>query len=437
MKIVPGNAQHIGDRKTQEDAFGFSHFGDRAFEGHGGVMMVLCDGMGGLSQGAEASRIAVDTILSAYQRKPVGEAIPAAIARAIGEAQQAVCGLAGDGAAGTTVVIAVIWRNELHWGSLGDSRLYLCRRRQPAEQLTVDHNVACDPRAGVPGDANGEALTRYLGAPEDPVPDTGRRGLHPGDRVLACSDGVYRAVSPEEMSMLARRGDAMTAAEKMAEQILALRIPHQDNLTITLLDFRSTGWLRLPALARWIWITALVVLALLAALVLAVLAYPQAFPGKRAVERHPKSAVPTGDWERPKDEHSPMTAPPTRSLESPSVEVPHDAAPPRPTVDNRVTYRRQQTSGGILNQPKDTSVPDAGKALEMSMAAQAENERLKKNHEARENELSNRLREAEEFRNSTQIKDAKRVDCVDKISKDKKLGKKQALEAMTACAKLR
>jgi serine/threonine protein phosphatase PrpC len=83
MSIVPGNAQAVGDRENQQDSFGFSDFADQAFARHGGVLMVLCDGMGGLANGAAASRVAVDTVLAAYHRKQPSEPIPSTLERAV------------------------------------------------------------------------------------------------------------------------------------------------------------------------------------------------------------------------------------------------------------------------------------------------------------------------------------------------------------------
>ena len=249
MRVIPGNAQHIGDRESQEDAFGFSSFGDRAFERHGGVMMVLCDGMGGLANGAAASRAAVDAVLSGYYRKQPSEDIASALDRAIREAHQAVCVISGDGGtAGSTIVVAVVWQDRLYWASLGDSRLYLCRGDASAVQLTEDHNVASllerrvahgeSSQKEAATTTDREALTAYLGSPYQPQPSIGRDGmpLRPSDRIVACSDGLYRGSSPEAIAATSRHADPMTAAEQMIESVLGQRLPHQDNLTVVLFE---------------------------------------------------------------------------------------------------------------------------------------------------------------------------------------------------------
>lgn len=249
MTVVPGNAQAVGDRENQQDSFGFSDFADDAFARHGGVMMVLCDGMGGLANGAAASRVAVDTVLAAYHRKQPAEPIPSALERAVSEAQQAVCKLSKDGgSAGTTVVAAVVWNQRLYWASLGDSRLYLCRRGASATQLTEDHNIATEmTRRAARGEISmreantaldAEALTGYLGSPRPLPPQVNGDGLplQIGDRVVACSDGLYRALTPAAMAAAAHRGTAMEAAQGMLDAVLSQRLKYQDNVTVVVLE---------------------------------------------------------------------------------------------------------------------------------------------------------------------------------------------------------
>ena len=253
MRVIPGNAQDIGDRANQEDSFGFSSLRDPAFERHGGVMMVLCDGMGGLADGAVASRVAVDAALRGYTRKSPSEDIPSALYRIVHETHDAVRAAFGDGeSGGSTIVIAVVCADLLYWASLGDSRLYLFRHDAPALQLTVDHSVANLEQRAARGErppnetlssANPEALTGYLGSPYPPQPDANRDGLplRPGDRIVACSDGVYRGLSPEAMAAIALRDRPMGAAEKMVKSVLEQQIPHQDNLTVLLFEVSRQG----------------------------------------------------------------------------------------------------------------------------------------------------------------------------------------------------
>ena len=56
ITIQPGNAQHIGNRKDQQDAFGFTDLEDTSSVKHIGCLAIVADGMGGLNFGDLASR---------------------------------------------------------------------------------------------------------------------------------------------------------------------------------------------------------------------------------------------------------------------------------------------------------------------------------------------------------------------------------------------
>ena len=131
MKIIPGNAQHIGTRKEQQDDFGLSDVEDELFLAHGGVFAVLADGMGGHKMGAQASRTAVRVMRQSYENKAPEESVPDALERSLHRANQAVLDMARENDladdVGTTLVAIVVHDGLLHWISVGDSHLYLFR----------------------------------------------------------------------------------------------------------------------------------------------------------------------------------------------------------------------------------------------------------------------------------------------------------------------
>ncbi|WP_083900953.1 PP2C family serine/threonine-protein phosphatase [Azospirillum sp. B4] len=264
MKVMPGNAQHIGRRPEQQDTFGFFGFADGGFRRHGGVLMVVCDGMGGLANGGIASQVAVDAATAAYAGKSPSESIPAAMRRAVAEAHAAVIHHTnGADQAGTTIVTAVVHADRLYWASVGDSRLYLFRKGCAPVLLTVDDTLAtlldarCERGEISPetaaSDPHREALTSFLGSdtPPEPVVNQDGYGLRSGDRVLACSDGLYRALSGDEMASLVLNTQPMQAAERLAEAAMATGNPYQDNITATLfaLEDRARIWWAWPAIA--------------------------------------------------------------------------------------------------------------------------------------------------------------------------------------------
>jgi serine/threonine protein phosphatase PrpC len=250
MKVVPGNAQHIGTRAEQQDDFGFSRLDHRDFIAHGGVLAAVTDGMGGMAMGQEASRVAKEALLRAYMAKQPQESIPRALERALRAANEAVLALAQQagatvGALGTTLVAAVVKDHELYWVSVGDSRLYLFRRGS-LTPLTEDHDYGKKLEklvaAGKMGSEEAQshpqrrALTSYLGLPQLTDVDHNLRplALAEGDRVLLCSDGLYRTLSEEEVAAVLPR-EPQAAATALVEQILDKGRPRQDNVTVAIL----------------------------------------------------------------------------------------------------------------------------------------------------------------------------------------------------------
>lgn len=244
MKLAVGNGQHIGDRQEQQDAFGFSDPGNGAFLAHGGLLGIVADGMGGLSHGSDASHSAVKTFLHEYELKTPDESIPDALSRALNAANRAVVDLAGHfgtrNGTGTTLAAAVVHGDTLHWISAGDSRVYLCRRKNLirvtsdhvyAQQLNEEAAKGKISRAEAESNEERAGLTSFLGDLKDVDRNRQPYPMSPGDRVILCSDGLYRAVTDGEMAA-AFQHDPQTACDTLVQQALAKQRQHQDNLTI-------------------------------------------------------------------------------------------------------------------------------------------------------------------------------------------------------------
>jgi protein phosphatase len=246
MNIRVGNAQHIGKRSEQQDAFGFSDPKEKVFLQHGGFLGVVADGMGGIANGRAAGRAAVRAFLEAYRTKTPQESIIAALERSLEAANQAVVDLGRDssaeGAMGTTLAAAVIHECLLYWISVGDSRVYLLRQNS-LTQITVDHTYARElDREVAEGRISREealnhpqrgGLTSFLGMSGKLEAD---RCLRPvvmdqDDCVILCSDGIYRAVTEEEICG-AFRGDLNDACEMIMERSIRKDRNQQDNLTV-------------------------------------------------------------------------------------------------------------------------------------------------------------------------------------------------------------
>ncbi len=246
MRFLPANAQHIGDRHSQQDSFGFGDPDDRAFTSHGGFVALVCDGMGGMEFGDAASRAAAHAFLDSYKTKTAAESIPGALERSTRAANDAVVTLAHEyglsEGMGTTLVAAVLLDSSLYYVSVGDSGLFL-RRNGSLKMLNRPHVFANLLDAAVargnlaPEDAENhperESLTSFIGAESleeidlsvDPLP------VVEGDAILLASDGLFKTLSNDEM-LSAMRGDPQTWPDKLIERTIGKHREHQDNVTV-------------------------------------------------------------------------------------------------------------------------------------------------------------------------------------------------------------
>lgn len=254
MKLLFGNAQHIGSRESQQDAFGFSNPFDGGFVGHAGLLAVLADGMGGMQSGEAAGRAAITAFLAAYKGKTPAESIPDALLRSCDAANQAVCEVGEE--SGSTLAAAVLHGHELYWISVGDSAVYL-QRDGELTLLTTSHVYARELDARVAegsiaesaarNDPQREALTSYLGMPDLTSIDRSLRPMtvEASDHVLIASDGLFKTLDASEIQE-ALHGAPQQVCESLVERALAKGREGQDNITVLALGLREE--VELPAL---------------------------------------------------------------------------------------------------------------------------------------------------------------------------------------------
>jgi PPM family protein phosphatase len=250
MTITPGCSQHIGSRKQQQDAFGFSHIEDSALVQRAGVLAVLADGMGGLALGQEAATTAVQTALQLHEQLDLSRISPAAfLADVVEQANDAVLDMARkagvEGDAGATLLLVLLQDTSIHWASAGDSRIYLCRGTELA-QLTTDQNHYTELLAKVSSgamtieqartDPDRAALVNFIGNPDLKPADASIRPLplQQNDWLLLCSDGLFGTLSTEEI-LAELHGSPQAAAERLISKALSENRPNQDNVTVAIL----------------------------------------------------------------------------------------------------------------------------------------------------------------------------------------------------------
>lgn len=234
----------LGARKNQQDCFAVSPL---ELAKDQGVLMIVADGMGGLSDGDKISQTAVSAALNAFFSV---EGTPQQILLSLlAHANRAVNRLSGsDGAApgGTTILMGLFKDNMFHYLSVGDSRICLYRHGQ-LYQLNREH-IYCNELAI--SAVNGEigisdvyshrksgGLTSFLGMGALKYIDLPARPLAvlPGDKIILMSDGVYNALTEEEFTVSLDAGTG-NVADALNQVIQAKGYARQDNYTAVILS---------------------------------------------------------------------------------------------------------------------------------------------------------------------------------------------------------
>lgn len=194
-------------------------------------LFVVADGMGGHRAGEVASMFAV--VSMANSLAPLPPYLPAAerkdaLARAVIEANREVFARGRSTEAwlgmGSTLV-AAFWCPPNRWAiaNVGDSRAYLLRG-QTLKQITTDHK------------GFGHSIYRAIGVAEKVEADLFMVDVEPSDALLLCSDGLYEAVSHDEMASDLRRLRPREAVTSLLQRALDNRA--RDNVTAIVVRVR-------------------------------------------------------------------------------------------------------------------------------------------------------------------------------------------------------
>ena len=140
MYINTGNSQSQGARPYQEDSFGYSNIIDSNIVSNKGMLAILSDGMGGLSNGKNVADYVVQASIAMFESvNPMGN-ISEQLRNIVRYINKAVCeqyAAGGGSRAGATMVFAYIFKNRIYWITVGDSRLY-CYRNGRLLQMNED-----------------------------------------------------------------------------------------------------------------------------------------------------------------------------------------------------------------------------------------------------------------------------------------------------------
>ncbi|MDI1309033.1 MAG: protein phosphatase 2C domain-containing protein [Methylotenera sp.] len=205
MKFTIFQNSRQGPRRYNQDRLAYSYSKDA-------LLLVVADGMGGHRHGEIAAQLAVTTMTDAFQRLAV-PTLPSPAKFLIEHMQQIhdmIDQLTQERelieAPRTTIVAAVVQRGVLYCAHVGDSRLYHFRDGHLLYR-TEDHSIVQSLYSK--GMINKDEMSTHpyrhkvyscLGGDVPPKIDlSDRHELAEGDTILLCTDGVWGAVTDEQI----------------------------------------------------------------------------------------------------------------------------------------------------------------------------------------------------------------------------------------------
>ena len=228
MKIHYATISETVKRRKNKDAFRIVNSEDSNC-----WLAMVCDGMGGHAMGEVASETVSNAIVN-YWKKHTGEPdsetkVNNACAHAMGVLDKKSDSL-NHCQMGTTMVMASIEGDTVTIAHVGDSRCYLQRHDMGLIYKTKDH---------VRLDYGWEVIDRCFFSyhHEADVPDIMQFKLKAGDRILLCSDDLYKSMSPD--ILLARMMDDKPLAEIFDVYEFMCEKQCDDNYTAVLIKVKE------------------------------------------------------------------------------------------------------------------------------------------------------------------------------------------------------
>lgn len=240
-----GKLHQQGARKSQQDCFSVS---PADLIPSYGLLAVVADGMGGLSDGDKVSQAAVTAIMNGFYVTPgKPEELLLTLLSQANDAVNELLGADGRSRSGSTLVAGLVRDNLFYSLSVGDSRVCLYRdgtlyqlnrehtfvhelELRAVNRESDFHTAYTHPKKGGLTSFLGMGRLKYVDLPAAPVE------IRAGDKFVLMTDGVYNALSQAELTACLDK-PAEEAAQLLDEAIRAKNYSNQDNYTAVILAF--------------------------------------------------------------------------------------------------------------------------------------------------------------------------------------------------------
>lgn len=173
-------------------------------------LFIVADGMGGANAGGTASKMAIEYVRNSIEdgyeeAKDDREKVESLIRKSIIDANKYVYKKSKENpeyaGMGTTISVALIIKNKVYIGHVGDSRVYRIRK-EFIRQLTKDHSYVqalvqngTITKAEAVNHPQKNVLLKVLGCEPELEPDVLVKGFLKEDVLMICSDGLTNMIS--------------------------------------------------------------------------------------------------------------------------------------------------------------------------------------------------------------------------------------------------
>jgi serine/threonine protein phosphatase PrpC len=232
-------------RKENQDRVATLRFAD--FSGCEYLLVVLCDGMGGMADGAKCAAMAIASFSSAVvaniNRFHAERTLHEAALTANRRVYENYRGVGGA----TLSALLILPNNDQHyWVNLGDSRIYEYRDNV-LNQLTIDDTLAGQLARESESYIGRNELLQFVGMGEAAEPHVGRIGKSANDSTyLITSDGVHFLPSNMLRELMHHAPEHAISAKRLID--LAMWCGGHDNASLALASFSRESWSTLPPL---------------------------------------------------------------------------------------------------------------------------------------------------------------------------------------------
>jgi serine/threonine protein phosphatase PrpC len=240
LSIDATTAQHIGDRKEQQDRVVILP----SKRVRGATLVVVADGAGGYKGGAAAADQVIATATNLFEAFWPKEETPQQLLTDMMAEAHTVIRLnrqLTEEEPHSTVVLMLLQPERADWGWIGDSRLYHFRGAE-LKHRTKDHSYVqqqIDDRQWPEEDRhkhpNRNLLLQALGHSETPVPSFAASApLVAGDVFLLCSDGLWDYFTDAEIGQALATLPPRKSAEMLINSARVRAKGRGDNLSLAI-----------------------------------------------------------------------------------------------------------------------------------------------------------------------------------------------------------